>query len=78
MPMRPSHLPHHSERTALQKLLSNPGSPLSTLHPAGKKTIAGMLAKGWVERKLDARTGARYYITPAGEAALRAKIPSDR
>ena len=78
MPIRPSHLPHHNERTALQKLRVNPGLPSDPLHPAGKKTIAGMLAKGWIESKLDARAGARYYITAAGEAALRAKIPFDR
>jgi hypothetical protein len=48
------------------------------LHPAGKQTIAGMLTKGWIETQLDARAGARYRITPAGKAALKAKIPPDR
>ena len=48
---------------------------LEKLHPAGRQTVAGMLAKGWIAREVDARLGARYCITPAGEAALRAQIP---
>jgi hypothetical protein len=77
MPARPSHLPHNRERTALQQLRATPGLPLAKLHPAGKQTIAGMVAKGWIERQVDG-AGARYCITPAGEAALKAKIPADR
>jgi DNA-binding PadR family transcriptional regulator len=34
-----------------------------------------MLVKGWIEKQMDAKAGARYRITPAGEAALKAKIP---
>jgi hypothetical protein len=34
-----------------------------------------MLAKGWIERDADAE---RYRITPAGQAALKAKIPTKR
>jgi predicted transcriptional regulator len=41
------------------------------MHPAGKQIIAGMLAKGWIEKQPDGRT---YCITPAGDAALRAVI----
>jgi hypothetical protein len=78
MPPRASHLPHNSERSALQRLRATPGLPLEKLHPAGKQTVAGMLAKGWIETQLDAGSGARYCITPAGEAALKAKIPEDR
>jgi DNA-binding PadR family transcriptional regulator len=34
-----------------------------------------MITKGWIEKQMDANGGARYRITPAGEAALKAKIP---
>ena len=76
MPPRPSHLPHNLERTALQKMSSTHGLPLAKLHPAGKKTIAGMVAKGWIEKQVD-DAGATFRITPAGKAALEAKIPTD-
>ena len=75
MPSRPRHLPHNLERSALQKMSATQGLPLAKLHPAGKQTIAGMIAKGWIEKQIDAGPGARYRITPAGEAALKAKIP---
>jgi hypothetical protein len=75
MPARPSHLPHNRERTALQQLRATPGLPLAKLHPAGKQTISGMVAKGWIERRSDGRGSTGYSITPADEAALMAKIP---
>jgi len=78
MPPRPSHLPHNLERSALQKLSAAQGLPLAQLHPAGPQTIARMLEKGWIERQLDPGVSTRYRITPAGEAALKAKIPVDR
>lgn len=77
MPPRPGHLPHNIERTALQKLRVAQVLPLAQLYPAGERTIAGMVAKGWLEKLEDANTGASFRITPAGEAALRAKIPVD-
>jgi hypothetical protein len=76
MPPRPSHLPHNVERTALQKMSATRGLPLEKLYPASKRTVAGMIAKGWIERQIDASAGATFRITPAGEAALRAKIPA--
>jgi predicted transcriptional regulator len=45
------------------------------MHPAGKQIIAGMLAKGWIEKQRDDRTSC---ITPAGESALKAIIPVKR
>jgi predicted transcriptional regulator len=45
------------------------------LYPAGKQIIAGMLRKGWIEKQPD---GSTYCITPAGDAALRAIIPTKR
>ena len=77
MPPRPSHLPHNLERTALQKMSATQGLPLAQLHPAGEKTVARMVAKGWVEKLVDANAGTRFCITPAGTAALKAKIPTD-
>jgi len=38
-------------------------------------TLSKMLAKGWVE---EGAVKESYRITPAGHAALKAKIPADR
>jgi hypothetical protein len=76
MPSRPSHLPHNLERSALQRMGATQGLSSTELHPAGKQTIAGMVAKGWIEMQMNASGGTRYRITPDGEAALRAKIPT--
>ena len=73
MPARASHIPHNTERTALQKMSVVRGLSLEHLHPAGKRTISGMVAKGWIERQPDGRT---YCITPSGAAALKATIPT--
>jgi hypothetical protein len=73
MPSRPSHLPNHRERTAMQLLRAHGELPLLKLHPTGPTTIAKMVQKDWVER-----VGSdSYRITPAGEAALRAELPED-
>jgi hypothetical protein len=77
MPTRPSHIPHNLERTALQKMNAAEGLLARQLHPAGQVTLNGMIAKGWIEKQTDAN-GARYRITPAGETALKAKIPDGR
>jgi hypothetical protein len=45
------------------------------MHPAGKSTVAGMLAKGWIKTQMVTGGVASYLITPIGEAALKAKIP---
>lgn len=75
MPSRPSHLPHYVERTALQKLRTTLELPAAHLMPAGQKTLANMVQKGWIA----AQPGtARYRITPNGEAALKAPIPMPR
>ena len=75
MPARPSHIPHATERTTLQKMSLTRGLPPEKLHPAGKLVIASMQAKGWIEKQADGRT---YCITPAGDAALKAIIPTKR
>jgi hypothetical protein len=78
MPSRPSHLPHNLERSTLQRMSTTQGLPSTQMHPAGKSTIAGMLAKGWIKTQMVAGDGVKYLITPAGEAALKAKIPHSK
>lgn len=72
MSPRPSHIPHATERSALQKMSFTNGLAPERLYPAGKIVIAGMVAKGWIEKQPDGRT---YCITAAGDAALKAVIP---
>jgi len=66
---------HATERTELQRKSLIRGLAPERLHPAGKQVIAGMQAKGWIEKQADGRT---YCITPAGDEALRAIIPGKR
>jgi hypothetical protein len=75
MPQRPSYIPHNAERSALQKMSATRGLTVEGLLPAGPRTIAGMVAKGWIVKQPDGRT---YCITTAGDAALRALIPVKR
>jgi predicted transcriptional regulator len=75
MPARPNHIPHATERTALQKMSLTRGLRPENMYPAGKQVIARMLAKGWIEKQPDGRT---YCITPAGDEALKAIIPVKR
>jgi DNA-binding PadR family transcriptional regulator len=49
--------------------------PLVKLYPTGKPTLERMLAKGWIEVGGSPET---YRITSAGEAALKANIPTYR
>jgi hypothetical protein len=75
MPPPPTHLPHNLARSTLQRMSATQGLPSTQMHPAGKNTIAGMLAKGWIKKQVLASGGSSYLITPAGEAALKAKVP---
>jgi hypothetical protein len=75
MPPRPKHIPHNVERTTLQKMSHTRGLTFERLQPAGKQTVAGMVARGWIEKQPDGRT---YCITPASDAALKAIIPLKR
>jgi hypothetical protein len=72
VPARPPHIPHATERTALQRMSLTRGLPPERLHPAGKQVLAGMPAKGRIENQADGRT---YCITKAGSEALKATIP---
>jgi hypothetical protein len=75
MPPRPSHIPHSNERSALQRMSVAKGLSSEELHPAGKQAIASMAAKGWIERGSNDRGRPVYFITAAGQAALKAPIP---
>ena len=72
---RPPHIPNATERTALQRMSLTRGLRPEQMHPAGKIVIAGMLAKGWIEKQPDGRT---YCITQAGDEAMKALIPVKR
>ena len=67
MPARPGHLPHNLERTTLQKMSATRGLSSVQLHPAGRRTIAGMIAKGWIEKHIDIRLQSAF--TGAAEKA---------
>jgi hypothetical protein len=75
MPARASNIPHSIERSALQKLLIAEALSSNELYLAGKNTVAGLLAKGWIVSEVGTR-GLQYRITPTGIAAFKAKIPS--
>jgi hypothetical protein len=77
MPARNSQFPTYRERSALQLLLKKDWLPATRLLPAGPTTISGMMKKGWLRRKQDLAFGSTYCITPKGEVALRALIPSE-
>ena len=75
MPARPSHLPSHTERTALLKLRAYTELTAREREPTGQQTIQKMVAKGWLERGVKPGT---YRITAAGDEALRAPLPMHR
>jgi hypothetical protein len=78
MPPRPSHIPNSNERSTLQRMSVTKGLSSEELHPAGKQTVATMLAKRWIERRSNDHGRPVYFITSAGQAALTAPIPVKR
>jgi hypothetical protein len=75
VPPPPPHIPQANERAVLQKLSLTQGRPPEQLYPAGKVLIANMVAKGWIKKQPDGRT---YCRTPAGDEAVKARIPLKR
>jgi hypothetical protein len=72
-------IPHHGERASLQSIKDHNWVFQADLYPAGKGTIASMLKKGWIERRLDDPSGLiQFRITQAGKTAVVAKIPVRR
>ena len=72
MPARPSHIPHATERTALQKMSLTRGLRPEQLHPAGTQIIAGMLKKG-MDREAVRRSDLLHY-GGRRTAALKAAV----
>jgi hypothetical protein len=75
MPSRVSGIPNYRERASLQSIKNGNWVIEMALHPAGKGTIASMLRKGWIERRVDPAGVVQFHITQAGKVALTAKIP---
>jgi hypothetical protein len=73
VPQRPSHLPNHAERNALQMLNARGALSSKNLYPTGAPTLSKMVAKAWIDR-IGTDT---YAITPSGLAALKARLPED-
>ena len=78
MSPRVSGIPRHIERASLQSIKNRNWVIQAALSPAGSGTIATMLRKGWIERRVDPAGVAQFRITEAGKAALAAKIPTSR
>jgi hypothetical protein len=76
MPARPSHLPTTPERVTLQRMLGGRVLLISELDPAGKQTVRKLMTKGWIALH-QMKPSMSFRITPAGEAAMKAKIPVD-
>jgi hypothetical protein len=58
--------PNKRELAALRELCLGTDEYEAKLQPAGPKTIAGMLEKGWIERRPDSLDMKVYKITPRG------------
>ncbi len=72
---RNSNLPSYVERSLLQKIRS--GEALQMDIPYSRPTLARLKSKGWIE-ELDNIEPISFRVTPAGKAALKAKIPLHR
>jgi hypothetical protein len=75
MAPRNPEIPSHRERAALQLAKHGNWVEPNDLHPAGDGTIAGLIRKGWIERRIGPSAEEQLRITHAGRAALAAKIP---
>jgi hypothetical protein len=74
MPARPCRLPTTPERSTLQRMLRGRVLPLSELDPTGRQTVRKMMTRGWIALH-QINPSMTFRITPAGKAALEAKIP---
>ena len=78
MPARSAEIPHYRERAALQSIKHRSWVSQAALYPAGDGTIASVLGKGWIERRLGSGGVPQFRITEAGKTAIAAKIPFAR
>lgn len=63
------------ERHALDAARWPKGASLGDLHPAGKKTVEGLIERGLIEQFVAETTGhPRYRTTAAGNEALKVPI----
>jgi len=69
---RSPEIPSYRERVILQAVRHK------TTMPPGEMTIAKLLKKGWLVELPLTITRQRYRVTPAGETAMRIKIPLSR
>ena len=76
MALRSPSLPNHIERSLLQQIRANQSIRLD--FPYSKPTLARLAAKGWIEEILSQGGQPNYRITVAGDAAFKAKIPTER
>lgn len=73
MAPRDPRLPRVQERYALQQLLSGEWKAATDLYPSGSKTLASMVAKGWLEERKTTRP--EYKITYSGRQAFAEVMP---
>jgi hypothetical protein len=74
MALRDPEIPNHRERSTLQLMKHGNWVVRSDLYPAGKATIAGLVEKDWIEPGVNPKGARQFRITPAGRAALHARI----
>ena len=72
MPARSPDIPTYFERLVLGKIRDR--DSIQQDAPAMQRTVAKLLAKGWIEHLEDSTVA----ITKVGEKALKAKIPLTR
>jgi hypothetical protein len=75
MALRNPAIPNHRERSALQRTKHGDWVVLKDLYPAGEGTIASLIRKGWIERRIGPTGSEQLRITDAGRLALTVKIP---
>jgi hypothetical protein len=75
MPTRPSEFPTTIERSILQKIRT--GKEVRFDEPGSKPALVRVLKKGWAE-EVQGSASVAYRITPAGEDAMKARIPLRR
>jgi hypothetical protein len=69
MPAAPKDLPNAIERSAMQRLYSAKGLGADKIG-AGRRVIANLMAKGWIER-----CDGGYRLTSAGQEVFKRPIP---
>ena len=74
MALRDPEIPNHRERSALQSMTLGNWVAEKELFPAGKATVASLVAKGWIEPGANTSGPRQFRITQTGKMALSAKI----